>query len=347
MTATPTPTNCPTPLPDAKQLLALLARYRDPKLTRSVTEIVVTFVPFVALWAAMWALIHFGYWLALLLALPAAGFLVRLFMIQHDCGHGSFFRTRAMNDWLGRAVSIFTLTPYDYWKRTHAVHHATAGNLDRRGLGEIATLTVAEYLQSNWRGRLSYRLYRHPLVMFGVGPAYQFLLAYRAPLGLMRGAGWRPWISTMSTNVGIALVAGLLMWLVGPLAFLMVHGPIFLLAASAGVWLFYVQHQFDGASWARQANWSQPEAALHGSSHYDLPGVLRWFSANIGVHHVHHLVSRIPFYRLPEVLRDHPELAGVSRITLWPSFSCVKYALWDERAQRLISFGEMRREMRE
>ena len=239
-----------------------------------------------------------SYWLSLALALPAAGFLVRLFMIQHDCGHGAFFRTRAVNDWVGRAFGVLTLTPYDYWKRTHAAHHASSAISSRRGLGDIETLTVAEYLRLDCRERVPYRLYRHPLVMFGVGPTYLFLLQHRAPLGLMRGAGWTPWISTMSTNVGIATVVALLIWLLAPAPFLMIHGPIFLIAATMGVWLFYVQHQFEDTRWTQEGNWSHPHAALHGSSHYDLPIVMRWFSANIGVHHVHHLASRVPFYRL-------------------------------------------------
>ena len=335
----------PLPLGNAQALPGLLSRYRDPIPTRSVTEIAVTFAPFVALWVAMWGLMHISYFLALALAVPAAGLLVRLFMIQHDCGHGSFFRTRAANDWVGRVVGIFTLTPYDYWKRTHAAHHASAGNLDRRGMGDIDTLTVNEYLGSSWRRRLGYRLYRHPFVMFGVGPAYLFLLQHRAPFGLLRGAGWKPWVSTMATTAGAAIVAASLMWLIGPAAFVMIHGPIFLLATSIGVWLFYVQHQFEGTRWAREDNWSLPDAALNGSSYYDLPPVLRWFSANIGVHHVHHLASRIPFYRLSEVLRDHPELKSVGRITLWGSFRLVNYALWDESAQKLISFSMLRKRL--
>jgi acyl-lipid omega-6 desaturase (Delta-12 desaturase) len=234
-------------------------------------EIGVTFVPLAAVWTAMWALMHVSYWLTLALALPAAGFLVRLFMIQHDCGHGAFFRNRAANDWVGRALGVLTFTPYDYWKRTHAAHHAGAGNLARRGLGDIETLTVAEYLRLDCRGRVTYRIYRHPLVMFGVGPSYLLLRQHRTPLGLMRGAGWTPWISTTSTNVGIATVVALLIWLVGPGPFLMIHGPIFLIAATIGVWLFYVQHQFEDTRWAQEVNWNHPQAALHGSSHYDLP----------------------------------------------------------------------------
>ena len=182
--------------------------------------------------------------------------------------------------------------------------------------------------------------------MFGLGPAYLFLLQHRAPMGLMRGAGWKPWISTMSTNAAAAGIAGLLIWMIGFGPFLMIHGPIFLLAASMGVWLFYVQHQFEGTRWAREANWNLPEAALHGSSFYDLPVVLRWFSANIGVHHIHHLASRVPFYRLREVLRDYPELGKVGRLTLWQSLRCIHYTLWDEEAGRLISFRTLRRQSR-
>lgn len=340
-------TPSPHALPDVERLPGILSRYRDPNLARSLTEIAVTLVPFATLWVAMWALIHVSYWLTLALAVPAGGFLVRLFMIQHDCGHGAFFRTRAINDWVGRALGVLTFTPYDYWKRAHAAHHAGTGNLARRGLGDIETLTVNEYLRLGWRKRLAYRLYRHPLVMFGVGPSYLFLLQHRAPFGLMRGAGWKPWISTMSTNAGIAIVVALLIWLVGPGPFLMIHGPIFLAAATIGVWLFYVQHQFEDTRWAQDADWSLPQAALHGASHYDLPIVMRWFSANIGVHHVHHLASRVPFYRLPEILRDYPELAGVDRLTLWQSLRCANYSLWDEGAHRLISFKTLGRRRRD
>ena len=337
----------PLPLTSPQSLPGLLSRYRDPILARSVTEIAITFGPLVALWAAMWGLMHYSYWLALLLAVPAAGFLVRMFMIQHDCGHGAFFRTRATNYWVGRVVGVITLTPYDYWKRSHAAHHASAGNLDRRGMGDIDTLTVDEYLKLSWLRRLGYRLYRHPFVMFGLGPTYLFLFQHRAPVGQIKGAGWRPWISTTATTAAAAVVASLLMWLIGPATFVMIHGPIFVLAASIGVWLFYVQHQFEGTRWAREDKWSLPDAALHGSSYYDLPPVLRWFSANIGIHHVHHLASRIPFYRLSEVLRDHPELAAVGRITIWQSFRFVNFALWDENAQKLISFGTLRKRLRE
>jgi omega-6 fatty acid desaturase (delta-12 desaturase) len=324
-----------------RSLTQSLALYREPSLARSIVEIVITALPFALLWLLMWASLEVGYWLCLLLSVPAAGFLVRLFMIQHDCGHGAFFRQRAVNDWVGRVFGVVTLTPYDYWRRTHAIHHAHSGNLDHRGIGDIDMLTVREYLAlSRWR-RLLYRLYRHPLVMFGIGPVYNFVLRQRLPFGLMRD-GWQPWASTMVTNAAIAVLVAVMMWLVGVGPFLLVHLPITFLGAAIGVWLFYVQHQFEETFWERDEAWKFQEAALHGSSHYDLPRVLRWFTANIGVHHVHHLCSRIPFYRLPLVLRDHPQLAAVGRLTLWESLKCVRVALWDEGLRRGISFREMR-----
>lgn len=335
--------NADTSRPDARNWVKLLARYRDPSLSRSIGELAVTALPLVALWTGAWAAHSFGFWwLSLLIAIPAAGFLVRLFTIQHDCGHGSFFSSKPMNDWVGRALGVLTMTPYDFWRRAHALHHASCGNLDRRGVGDIDTLTVREYLaRSSW-GRFKYRLYRHPVVLFVIGPAYMFLLQQRLPVGLMR-SGWRPWISTQATNVAIVAIAAGLIWLIGVQAFLLVHLPIVILAASIGVWLFYVQHQFEETFWARNNGWSFHEAALYGSSHYDLPHVLRWFTANIGMHHVHHLCSRIPFYRLPRVLRDHPDLRDVGRLTLMESFRCVRLTLWDEQKERLVSFREAAR----
>ncbi|HEY4123459.1 MAG TPA: fatty acid desaturase, partial [Rhizomicrobium sp.] len=240
-----------------------------------------------------------------------------------------------------RSLGILTLTPYDVWRRSHALHHATTGNLDRRGMGDIETLTVREYMALSWWGRLRYRLYRHPVVMFGVGPAYLFLLRQRLPVGMMRD-GWRPWVSSLATNAAIAVTVILMMWLIGPARFLLVQLPVVLAAASIGVWLFYVQHQFEGARWARNEGWDFHEAALHGSSYYDLPPLLHWFTGNIGLHHVHHLNSRIPGYRLPQVLRDRPDLADIGRVTLLQSLLSVRLALWDEAGERLVSFREAR-----
>lgn len=326
---------------DARAWLKVLAGYRTPRRGRSVFELAITLVPFTALWVLTMVAVQYGVWWGLVLTVPAAGFLVRLFMIQHDCGHGAFFAHRHADDWIGRAIGILTLTPYDYWRRAHATHHASAGNLDERGVGDITTLTVEEYRALSRRGKLQYRLYRNPLVMFGIGPAWLFLFQHRLPFGMMR-AGAEPWVSTMATNAAIAASAGVVIWFTGLGAFLLVHLPITVMAGAAGVWLFYVQHQFEETHWSRKPDWEFQEAALHGSSHYDLPRPIRWLTGNIGIHHVHHLSSRIPFYRLPEVLRDHPPLRDIGRITIMESIRCVKLVLWDEGAQRLISFREAR-----
>jgi acyl-lipid omega-6 desaturase (Delta-12 desaturase) len=329
-------------MPDRGGLMAALGRYRTPDQARSIVEIAITIVPLVLLWLLMWFALELNYGLSLLLAVPTAGFLVRLFMIQHDCGHGAFFRRRALNDWLGRVIGVLTLTPYDYWRHTHALHHANSGNLNRRGFGDVDTLTVREYLALSPLGRWRYRAYRHPAVLFGFAPAFLFLLQQRLPIGLMR-AGWRPWLSTMATNLAIAALAALVISAVGVGPFLLVHLPIMLLGATVGVWLFYVQHQFEHTYWRSERDWNLHEAALRGSSHYELPNILRWFTANIGVHHVHHLCSRIPFYRLPATLREFPELASIGRLTLSQSLACVRLVLWDEQRRTLISFRDCRR----
>lgn len=318
---------------------AVLAAYREPSVVRSLWEIVITAVPFAALWALAALAAVNGYWIGLLLTIPAAAFLVRLFVLQHDCGHGSLFARRGANDWTGRIIGVLTLTPYDYWRRTHAVHHASAGNLDQRGIGDIETLTVSEYRARPWLGRIRYRLYRNPAVMFGLGPAWLFICQYRIPFGLMR-AGAQPWISTFATNISVTVLAVGLLSSIGIGPFFMVQIPVTLIAATTGVWLFYVQHQFEETHWSKKQDWDFQHAALHGSSHYELPLVLRWFTGNIGIHHVHHLSSKVPFYRLPQILRDHPELREIGRITLIDSLRCVKLVLWDEQASRLVSFRD-------
>ena len=332
----------PAAEPTAADWISILSRYREPNGARSTFELLVTAVPFVALWALAWTAWHFDHgWIALLLALPTAAFLVRLFMIQHDCGHGAFFRHRLANDWVGRVIGVLTLTPYDAWKRSHSIHHGTSGNLDKRGTGDLATLTVREYQALSWFGRLGYRLYRNPVVLFGLGPVYMFGLRHRFPLGT-KLANWRGWISPMATNLGIAAVVVGVMWLVGWKTFLLTQVPITLIAGSIGIWLFFIQHQFEDTVWAQNGDWNVHEAALRGSSYYVLPRVLNWFTANIGIHHVHHLYARIPFYRLPQVLREQIRLADVSRVSLLESFRCARLALWDDCQNRLITFREAR-----
>ncbi len=325
----------------AREWVQLLAKYRDPSTTRSWVELGLTLVPFLGIWALAYAAMHIHWSLTLALAALNGFFLVRLFAIQHDCGHAAFFRNRHVNDWAGRALGVLTLTPYDVWRRAHSIHHAGSGNLDRRGMGDIMTLTVAEYNARSLRGKILYRLYRHPVVLFGVGPFYIFFVNNRLPVGLMK-AGARYWVSAMATNVVlIALLTGL--YLSGGWApILMIWLPTSFVAAAIGVWLFYVQHQFETTQWDREGDWQLHDAALEGSSHYVLPAVLQWLTANIGVHHVHHLYARIPFYRLPEVLRDFPALADAQRMTLLESFANAKLHLWDEKGRRLLTYAQAR-----
>jgi omega-6 fatty acid desaturase (delta-12 desaturase) len=326
---------------DLRALKTALAPYQRPSHRRSLLEILITAAPLAALWGAALFAVSRGWWWGMILTVPAAAFLVRLFMIQHDCGHAAFFRSPNANAWTGRIIGVVTATPYDYWRRTHAIHHATSGNLDRRTLGAVETLTVAEYQAKPWLLRAAYRLYRHPLVMFGLGPVYMFVLQHRAPIGLMRER--RAWLSVLGTNLGLVLLIAPQVLLAGWAAVLAVHLPIVVLAATIGVWLFYVQHQFEHAWWARNERWTSHEAAFCGSSHLDLPAVLRWFSANIGAHHIHHAGARIPFYRLPEAMNAFPQLKTLSRITLWDGVRAMRLSLWDEAAGRLVSFREARR----
>jgi len=328
-----------TAAPKARNWAKALSKYREPNALRSVFEIAITLVPFALMWAATLIALEYSYLLSVLCGITASGFLLRLFLIQHDCGHGAFFRTRRVNDWVGRGLGVLTLTPYDLWRRSHATHHASSGNLSRRGIGDINTLTVAEYQSLSILGRLKYRVYRHPFVLFVLGPAHLFLLQHRLPVGFMRD-GSMPWVSTMATNAVTAAIIFLVVSFVGIKAFLLVHLPIIALTASIGVWLFYVQHQFEHTVWDHEPEWKLHNAALHGSSFYDLPPVLRWFTANIGMHHVHHICSRIPYYKLPRALKDYPELKTIGRMTFLESLRCVRFALWDEKRRTMISFRE-------
>ncbi|MEJ6397621.1 fatty acid desaturase [Yoonia sp. 208BN28-4] len=319
----------------------VLAKYREPSTWRSSFELGVSLVPFVILWVLACWVAQYSYLAAFAISVLNGCFLLRLFCIQHDCGHGSFFANRRVSDWVGRGLGIVTLTPYDVWRRTHSIHHSHAGDLDHRGIGDVMTLTTEEYHQRTAFGRFLYRAYRHPLVMFGLGPTYLFFLQNRLPLSCM-DQGRKYWISALGTNAALAVILGVIVWFGGWQALVLVFLPTSLIAASIGVWLFYVQHQFEQTQWDTHDDWQVHDAALHGSSHYDLPPILRWFSANIGIHHVHHLYARIPFYRLSEVLRDHKELVECSRMTLRESWRCASLDLWDTQSRRLVSFKEAR-----
>jgi len=321
-----------------------LAPYRTASNTRALFEILFTAAPFVVLWALSWWLYHISAFASLALAVPTAAFLVRLFILQHDCGHLALFTSRHANDWVGRGLGFLTFTPYDYWRHAHAHHHLSSGNLERRGIGDIDTLTLSEYKALSLGGRFKYRLYRNPLVLFGLGPIYIFLIAQRFPLDTFKN-GRAAWLSVLGTNAAILAIVVLMISVMGLGAFLTVHLAAVIFASAAGMWLFYVQHQFDETHWSKPPEWTHEDSALHGSSFYDLPKPLMWLTGNIGIHHLHHLSSRIPFYRLPQVLKDFPELNNVGRITLWQSFKSVNLALWDEGAQKLISFREAHRLM--
>ncbi len=314
-----------------------LAQYRDANAWKSTWQLVSSLLLFGSLWALMYFSLNVSYWLTLLLSVPTAGLLVRLFVLQHDCGHGAFFKSKAMNDIVGFMLSILVLTPYSSWRRHHALHHASAGDLDRRGHGDVYTLTVAEYRNLPPLKQLGYRLFRNPLIQFGIAPLVYFAILQRFTLNVPRswtheraGIYW--------TNALIAATFLSVIWLIGFWPFVLVHLPVLLLATSAGVWLFFVQHTFEEAYWEHHEHWNFEQAGADGSTYYQLPTLLQWFTGNIGFHHIHHLDSRIPNYRLQECFNQNTDLQQVQRFTVWQSLSCVKFKLFDEKSGKMVGF---------
>jgi omega-6 fatty acid desaturase (delta-12 desaturase) len=288
---------------------------------------------------AMYFSLNISYWLTLILAIPAAGFMVRIFIISHDCGHGSFFKSKKARDIIGFITGVITFVPYKHWRHSHAIHHATSSNLDRRGLGDVWTLTVNEYLALSFWRRLEYRLYRNPFIMFTVGPLYQFLIAQRFP---EKGAKKKERNSVYLTNLAIAGIIILSSLTIGIKAYIIIQLSVMFFAALGGVWLFYVQHQFEDVYWERNESWDFQAAALQGSSYYQLPAILHWFSGNIGFHHIHHLNSRIPNYYLKNCHRILTQHIEIEPITMLKSFKSLKCRLWDEKNDKLVGFGYLK-----
>ncbi|MGH2909845.1 MAG: fatty acid desaturase [Solirubrobacteraceae bacterium] len=316
-----------------------LRAYARPDLRRSLTQIGTSVVPYIALWIVMYSMIHVSLAVVLLLAIPAAGFQVRTFILFHDCTHGSFLPTKRANAWLGAVLGLMVLAPYRSWRHDHAIHHATSGDLDRRGVGDVPTLTLAEYTALSPVGRLGYRLFRNPLVMFGLGPIFAMMIGPR-----LATRSQRPRLrhSVLGTDLALAIVIGGLCWLIGWQDFLLIWAPSSLLAGSVGIWLFYVQHQFEDAYWKQSSDWSYDDAALRGSSYLKLPKILQFFSGNIGLHHVHHLNSKIPNYNLQRAHDENPMFQQVPVLTLRDGIRAMRLKLWDESRGTLITFGQAR-----
>ncbi len=317
-----------------------LAPFAVPCMRRGLLAVTTSALPYVAICAVMYLTLGVSPALTAVLAIAAGGFLLRVFVMFHDCAHGSLLPSRRANAVLGTVLGLLVLSPFRRWRHDHAVHHATSGDLDRRGVGDIVTLTVTEYRERRWRGRVAYRLIRNPVVMFGLGPVFAMIVGPRI---VARGARPRMRNSVLGTDAALAVVIGGLCWLIGWRDFLVVWAPAALLAGSVGIWLFYVQHQFEDAYWQSGDVWSYADAALRGSSHLKLPRVLQFFTGNIGLHHVHHLNARIPNYNLRRAHDASPMFASVPTLSLWSGLRSVRFKLWDEQAGRLVTFAQARR----
>ena len=317
----------------------ITSKYAFPETWRSVWQVANSLAPFFIGWYLMYRSLEVGYWLTLILAVPTAGFMVRLFIVFHDCCHGSFFKTMKANDRMGLVLGVLVLTPFYQWKHSHAIHHATAGDLDRRGTGDVYTMTVEEYLAAPWYKKLGYRIMRSPFILFTVGAVIVFALTHRF---WEKDAGKRERNSVIWTNIAIAAVVGWLVIEIGWAAFLMVELPILLFACGAGVWLFYVQHNFEPSYWERHPDWEFFNAGMDGSSFYKLPKVLQWFTGNIGFHHIHHLSPKIPNYKLEQCHNENPEFQ-VEPLTIRRSLKSLYFRLWDEKERMLVGWKALKK----
>ena len=323
---------------DNIQWRPVVAKYARPDLWRSIWQVVNTLIPYAALFYLSMRSLEISFWLTLPLSILTAGFMVRTFIIFHDCGHGSFFKSRGANKWLGRITGFLVFTPYQRWTHDHAIHHATAGNLDRRGKGDVYTMTVDEYLDAPWWKRFGYRVMRQPVFMFIFGSLIVFVITQRIP----PNKGEREITSAWMTNLALAAWVTLMSFLFGWKAYLVVQFLVIFFGASVGIWLFYVQHNFEGAYWERHDKWDFLKAGLQGSSFYKLPAVLNWFTGNIGFHHIHHLSPKIPNYKLPKAFKENP-IFHVKPLTLWSSFKSLTLRLYDEKTRKLVGWSVLKR----
>ena len=316
-----------------------IARFETPSIWRAGLDLVTSVIPYLALMGVMYLTLGASVWLTLGLAIPTAGFLLRTFIVFHDCAHGSFLSSRRGNLWVGRLTGLLVFQPFANWRHNHAVHHGTAGDLDRRGTGDVETLTVAEYMSRPWKGRLAYRMFRSPAVMFGIGPVWSLMIGPRIWSRRMRP---RQRHSVWLTNVALALLVGATMWVVGPEAWLLVQMPVAILAGVVGVFLFYVQHQFEDAYWETGERWSYADAALKGSSYLKLPKLLQFFTGNIGLHHVHHLSAKVPNYNLQRAHDEIPILREVPVLGFGEALHAVRLKLIDPAGGRLLTWKQAR-----
>ncbi|MDO8580832.1 MAG: fatty acid desaturase [Candidatus Omnitrophota bacterium] len=317
----------------------IVAKYQNPHRAKSIGQLLNTLIPYVLLWGVMVYCLTISYWLVLPVAFVAAGLLVRIFIIFHDCGHGSFFKSQKANHFWGFITGVLTFTPYQYWRHEHSVHHSHSGDLDHRGVGEVWTMTVDEYLHASRWMRIKYRFARNPICLFIIGPTILFLIVHRLPLGPSGRDGHK---SVHLTNLSILVIAVAMSFLIGFKAYVLIQLPVLMIAASAGIWLFYVQHQFEGVYWERNAKWDYVTEALKGSSFFKMPKVLQWFTGNIGFHHIHHLSPRIPNYFLERCYKENPMFQQIKPITLLTSLKSLTFRLWDEQHNRLVGFGYLR-----
>lgn len=320
-----------------------VAAFEQTNTRSSIWQLINTLGPLLLLWYAAYLSLSISYWLTLPISIVAAGFVIRTFIIFHDCGHQSFFKSKRANDFVGTITGVITLCPYQQWKNTHAIHHATSSNLDKRGTGDMWVLTIEEYVAAGFWQRLAYRFYRNPLVMFVLGPIYIFLISYRFN---RKGAKRKEKINTHVTNISIVVVYALLCWAIGWEAFVLVQAPVFFVSGMLGIWLFYVQHQFEESYFEHDEEWSYVNAAVEGSSYYKLPAVLQWITGNIGFHHVHHLSPKVPNYHLEEAHNATPPLQKATTITIGTSLKSLRFRLWDEQHKTFVSFGEVRHLLR-